>query len=200
MSRHSSTHAGDDPKRVEVKGAAPAAPDAVVEGAVSAPDSAADLATLITTLEGEATHWREFAARAQAEFDNTRKRLETRHADAVTRAGERLVEALVPVVDDIDYALRHASETGNEMHDGLAAIRTKLVGVFASEGVEVVDPMGLPFDHDTATAVKVVDDPSVPDGTVVEVFQRGYRMGTRVIRPAMVVVSAGGPTAGKSAT
>lgn len=196
MSRHSSNHAGDDPKRAEVKGAAAAAPDAA-ESADKATDSTADLADRIAVLEDEATHWREFAARAQAEFDNTRKRLEGRHTEAVARAGERLVEALVPVVDDIDYALRHAADTENEMHDGLAAIRTKLLGIFANEGVEVVDPAGKPFDHDTATAVKVVEDPSVPDNTVVEVFQRGYRMGTKVIRPAMVVVSTGGHAAGK---
>lgn len=199
MSKHTSTHAGDDPKRGEVKGAAPAAPDAVEPGA-KVTDPTADLAGRIATLEEEATHWREFAARAQAEFDNTRKRLEGRHTEAVARAGERLVEALIPVVDDIDYALRHASETGNEMHGGLAAIRTKLVGVFANEGVEVVDPAGQPFDHDTATAVKVVEDASVPANTVVEVFQRGYRMGSKVIRPAMVVVSTGGAAAGKSGT
>ena len=200
MSKHSGhsapNHGGatgsGDPSRVEVKGAAPAAPDAVSAGAGTAAAEPVDVVDRIAALQAEAQQWREFAARAQAEFDNTRKRLESRQVDAIARAAERVVEALVPVLDDIDFALRHASETGNEMHEGLLAIRTKMLGVLASEGTEVIDPQGRPYDHDVANAVQMVEDATVPDQTVVQVLQRGYRLGGRVLRPAMVVVSSGG--------
>lgn len=208
MSKHTGhsapgTHGGatgsGDPSRVEVEGAAPAAPDAVsgaaTTGAAGEPPAApASVDERVAALEAEALQWREFAARAQAEFDNTRRRLESRQADAIARAGERVVESLIPVLDDIDFALRHAAETGNDMHDGLLAIQTKLLGALANEGAEVLDPQGLPYDHNVANAVQMVEDPSVPDQTVTQVLQRGYRLGGRVLRPAMVVVSSGGGT------
>ena len=191
MSKHAGhrapEHHGDatgsgDPSRVQVEGAASAAPDAV----------SASVDERIAALEADALQWREFAARAQAEFDNTRRRLESRQADAIARAGERVVESLIPVLDDIDFALRHAAETGNDMHDGLLAIQTKLLGALANEGTEVIDPQGQPYDHNLANAVQMVEDASVPDQTVTQVLQRGYRLGGRVLRPAMVVVSSGG--------
>lgn len=179
---HGDATGSGDPSRVQVEGAAPAAPDAV----------SASVDERIAALEADALQWREFAARAQAEFDNTRRRLESRQADAIARAGERVVESLIPVLDDIDFALRHAAETGNDMHDGLLAIQTKLLGALANEGTEVIDPQGQPYDHNLANAVQMVEDASVPDQTVTQVLQRGYRLGGRVLRPAMVVVSSGG--------
>jgi len=175
MSKH-------DAKDVDVKGAAPAAPDIVEDAAVSGDP-------VIEALAAEAQEAREMAARAQAEFANTRRRLEQRHADAVLRAGERMVEAIIPALDDLDFAIAHAVESNSEMVGGLNAIRAKLLNALSSEGVEVIDPTGEPYDHDTANAVQVVDDASVPNETVTQVLQRGYRLGGRVLRPAMVVVS-----------
>lgn len=175
MSKH-------DAKDVDVKGAAPAAPDIVEEAAGSGDP-------VIEALAAEAREARELAARAQAEFANTRRRLEQRHADAVVRAGERMVEAIIPALDDLDFAIAHAEESGSDMCAGLNAIRTKLLNALSAEGVEVLDPVGQPHDHDTANAVQVVQDSSVPDDTVVKVLQRGYRLGGKVVRPAMVVVS-----------
>jgi molecular chaperone GrpE len=67
--------------------------------------------------------------------------------------------------------------------------------VFDKTGVEAIDPAGTPFDMNEHQAVAHVDDPSLPDGTVRDVYQKGYRMGGRVIRPAMVTVSKGGAPA-----
>ena len=144
----------------------------------------------------EAAEWRDKGMRAQAEFENTRKRLESRHADALLRAGERIVEALFPVLDDLDRAIDHAVADGSDISDGLDAVRRKLLAVLQREGCSPIDPFGEPFDPERHQAVQMRDDAEVPDQTVVEVLQKGYEMHERVLRPAMVVVSTGGPGRG----
>ena len=144
----------------------------------------------------EAAEWRDKGMRAQAEFENTRKRLETRHADALLRAGERIVEGLFPVLDDLDRAIDHAVADGSDFSDGLDAVRRKLLAVLEREGCSPIDPFGEPFDPERHQAVQMRDDAEVPDQTVVEVLQKGYEMHQRVLRPAMVVVSTGGPGRG----
>ncbi len=141
----------------------------------------------------EAAEWRDKAARAQADFENTRKRLEARHADALLRAGERIIEALFPVLDDLDRAVEHAVSDGSDISEGIDAVRRKLLDVLRREGCHVIDPLGERFDPARHHAVQMQEDLEVADHTVVEVFQKGYEMHGRVLRPAMVVVSTGGP-------
>lgn len=142
----------------------------------------------------EAQEWREKGMRAQAEFENVRRRLEARHDDALLRASERVVAALFPVIDDLERALEHAADGSGDVTEGLAAVNRKLLDVVAREGCEVIDPIGAEFDPNSHNAVQMREDETVEDHTVVEVFQKGYRMHGRVLRPAMVVVSTGGPT------
>lgn len=141
----------------------------------------------------EADAWKDRAARAQADFENTRKRLEARHADALLRAGERIVEALLPVIDDMDRAIEHAEAGGADVTEGLVAVRRKLIDVLVREGCSAIEPMGEPFDPDKHSAVQMREDTELTDHTVCEVFQKGYEMHGRILRPAMVVVSTGGP-------
>lgn len=141
----------------------------------------------------EAAEWRDKGMRAQAEFENVRKRLETRHADALLRAGERIIEALLPVIDDFDRAIDHAVADGSDVAEGLSAVQRKLLDVLKREGAVQIDPLGEEFDPARHNAVQMRDDAEVPDHTVVDVLQKGYEMHGRVLRPAMVVVSAGGP-------
>lgn len=141
----------------------------------------------------EAAEWRDKGMRAQAEFENVRRRLEARHVDALLRAGERVVEALLPVIDDLERAIDHAAGTGDEVTEGLVAVSRKLSEVIGREGCEAIDPFGEAFDPNKHNAVQMREDDEVADHTVVEVFQKGYEMHGRVLRPAMVVVSTGGP-------
>jgi molecular chaperone GrpE len=141
----------------------------------------------------EAAEWRDKGMRAQAEFENVRKRLETRHADALLRAGERIIEALLPVIDDFDRAIDHAVADGSDVAEGLSAVQRKLLDVLKREGAVQIDPLGEEFDPARHNAVQMRDDTEVPDHTVVDVLQKGYEMHGRVLRPAMVVVSTGGP-------
>ena len=73
------------------------------------------------------------------------------------------------------------------------------LGVLQKDGVQIIDPKGQAFDALEAQAVATVDDASVPDETVAEVYQKGYRLGTKVLRPAMVTVTTGGPKREKPA-
>ena len=135
----------------------------------------------------------------QAEFENYRRRQERDAAELRGRAGERIVTELIPVLDDLDRAIGHtvaSAATGGELDHllaGVEMVRTRILAVFAKEGVEVVDPMGAEFDPNMHQAVGQRDDLDVPEHTVIEVYQKGYLMAGRVVRPAMVIVSAGGP-------
>ncbi|MCL2024922.1 MAG: nucleotide exchange factor GrpE [Coriobacteriia bacterium] len=142
-------------------------------------------------LAEELAHWKDLAKRAQAEFENTRKRLEARRLEEVKYAGACMVEAIIPAIDDIDYALAHAAETGDdsEMVQGLAAIRLKLLDGLESQGVEVIDPVGQPFDAEFAQAICAVPTDEVEADTVMQVVQKGYCLAGKLIRPAAVTVS-----------
>jgi len=148
------------------------------------------MADKLAAAQAEAAEWKERAARAQAEFDNTRKRLIAAQDEALGRATDRVIEGLLPVVDDLDLAIVHGQKAGSDLCEGLLAIRDKMQAAFAREGVEVIDPQeGDPFDHATQSAMQVVERDDLPDQSVAQVFQKGYRRGARVIRPAMVIVS-----------
>jgi len=165
-------------------------------GRTPPPPASASAVEALTPLEearAEAEKWKVFAQRAQAEFENTKKRLEAQQFAALERASERVLTGLIPVMDDLEYGIAHAhleSDAGTGVAAGLEAIYAKLAAVFAAEGVEVLDPTGQPFDHNTAQAVQMVEDAHVPDQTVTQTLQKGYVMGgSRVLRAAMVVVS-----------
>ena len=113
------------------------------------------------------------------------------------RATEKLVTALLPVIDDIERAIDHArsqelSDDFKQFVDGVDAVHAKLLDVFAHEGVEPIDPKGEAFDPHQHQAIAMVPAPEgVASGTVVEVFQRGWVIADRVLRPAMVSVAQG---------
>ena len=97
----------------------------------------------------------------------------------------------------MERALDHArgqelTDDFKQFVDGVDAVRTKLLGVFEHEGVEPIDPKGEAFDPNVHQAVGRVDDASQYDETVNDVYQKGYRMGGKVLRPAMVTVTYGG--------
>jgi molecular chaperone GrpE len=152
----------------------------------------------IENARAEAKAANERYMRLQAEWDNFRKRTAREREEERVRASEALVTKLLPVVDDLERSLDHAAKSApegefGEFVVGVRAVCDKLVYVFDKSGVEAIDPAGAPFDMNEHQAVAHIDDPSLPDGTVRDVYQKGYRMGGRVIRPAMVTVSKGGP-------
>lgn len=159
-----------------------------------------DLAERVEGAEARAAEATDRLARLQAEWENFRKRTAAERLAERERATEKLVTNLLPVIDDLERAVEHANQGADAQADdvaaqlasGVDAVRAKLVDVLAKEGVEVIDPAGEAFDPLEHQAVGRAEDPSVYDETVRDVYQRGYRMGGKVIRPAMVTVTFGG--------
>ena len=130
--------------------------------------------------------------RVQAEFDNYRKRAARDQQSLVARAHERLVKELLPVLDDLERALEAAEQHEEaRLEEGVKLVHRALADALRREGLEEIETEGR-FDPHVHEAL--LSQPSEADeGTVVQVLQRGWRMGDRVLRPARVVVSAGTP-------
>lgn len=156
---------------------------------------ARDIEAELAAAREEAARNLEAAARWQAEFENFRRRQTAQAEDQVLRASERVVERLLPVIDDLERTIEHTVAGGDLPHllKGVEMVSKQLVDVLGREGVDVIDPFGQAFDPHAHQAVSQREDTEVPEHTVIEVFQKGYRMHGRVLRPATVVVSTGGP-------
>jgi molecular chaperone GrpE len=128
--------------------------------------------------------------RLKAEFENYRKRVSRDQAEFVTRASERLMKQLLPVLDDLERALEAAAEHEEaKLEEGVRLVHRSLADALAREGLVEVETDGA-FDPHTQEAL--LAQPSVADeGTVIQVLQKGYKLGDRVLRPARVVVSQG---------
>jgi len=128
--------------------------------------------------------------RLKAEFDNYRKRVARDQQELAARAHERLVRELVPVLDDLERALVAASEHEEaKLEEGVRLVHRSLADLLVREGLAEVETVGK-FDPHTQEAL--LSQPSdEEEGTVIEVLQKGYRLGDRVLRPARVVISAG---------
>lgn len=142
----------------------------------------------------EAAEWQGKYLRLHAEWDTYRRRMKEQREEEKMRATEKLVEDIIPVLDDFERTIDYANENGEEgLLGGVTAVHNKLKEVLVKEGVEVIDPVGQPYEALEAQAVATVENPTVPDETVEQVYQKGYRMGNKVLRPAMVTVAVGGP-------
>src|SRR5580765_5425903 len=128
--------------------------------------------------------------RLAAEFDNFRKRNAREQAAFAERANERLVKELIPVLDDLERALEAAADHEEaKLEDGVRLVHRALADALAKEGLREIPTEGA-FDPHTQEAL--LSQPSDADeGTVIQVLQKGYALGDRVVRPARVVISSG---------
>lgn len=157
-------------------------------------DSENEVEDSIEAAKKEAAAWQDKYLRLRAEWDTYRRRMNEQREEEKARAAEKLVEGLIPVIDDFERSIDYAEKNGETgLLGGVQAVHTKMLEVLTKHGVEMIDPKGEAFNALEALAVATVDDPSVPDETVAEVYQKGYRMGNKVIRSAMVTVTQGGP-------
>lgn len=152
----------------------------------------------LDTAKKEATEAKDRLVRLQADWENYRRRTAAERIAERERAAEKLVCNLLPVIDDMERAIEHAGAadgdaTMQQFVDGISAVHTKMLSVLAKEGVEPIDPAGEPFEPLSHQAVGRVEDKEAYDETVAQVYQKGYRMGDKVIRSAMVTVTYGGP-------
>ena len=139
------------------------------------------------------------AQRTQADFENYRKRVARESALAQERGVTKLVKELLPALDNLDRAISDigtAAEGGGRddpLLDGVRLVRSELSASLARVGVESFSPLGETFDpalHEAMATVPAAADGGAESGTVVEVYQPGYRLGESIIRPARVVVAA----------
>ena len=98
------------------------------------------------------------------------------------------------MLDDFERSIDFATNNGETgLLEGVRAVQSKLLDVLVRSGVEVIDPVDQPFDALQAQAVGTVPDDEAYDETVRDVYQKGYKMGKKVLRPAMVTITSGGP-------
>ena len=127
--------------------------------------------------------------RLAAEFDNYRKRSAREQAEQATRANERLVKELLPILDDLGRALEAATDHEEaKLEEGVRLVHRSLAELLAKEGLAEIETAGK-FDPHVHEAL--LSQPSdAEEGSVIEVVQKGYKLGDKVLRPARVVVAA----------
>ena len=140
-------------------------------------------------LKAELDHVRDIYLRKLAEFDNFRKRVEREREDNRLAGVEEMVRELLPVLDNFERALQHAEDDSGAFQQGVEMIAKQLGDTLERRGVHEVDPVGQPFDPELHEAVQRVEDGEYPPGTVAWVMLKGYTMGDRLVRPAMVGVA-----------
>ncbi len=142
----------------------------------------------------EMARLQELYLRKLADFENYRKRQEREMSEFRQYAAAGIVRDCLPVLDNLERAL--AAPTGGEesVREGVGLVLRQFRDVLARHGLEEVDPDGEPFDPALHEAIQRRESPDVGENTVVEVFQKGYVLNGRLLRPAMVVVAVPGDT------
>jgi molecular chaperone GrpE len=143
----------------------------------------------LEALRRERDELKEQLLRRRAEFENFRKRVERERQSAGTEAVAAVLKALVPVLDNLDRALE-AEGSESSLREGVELTRRELLAILESQGVKIEDPRGQPFDPERHQALAHEPAPGAPEGSVVEVYGKGYSYRDRLLRPALVKVAA----------
>ena len=143
----------------------------------------------LASAQRERDEYLDLARRAQADFENYRKRAAREAAAAGERARGGLVRELLPVVDNLERALGSAGDAEKHLAEGVALVHSELIAVLERNGVEPFDPKGEPFDPTYHEALSTRPEEDAEPGVVLDVVEKGYRSNGQVLRPARVVVS-----------
>lgn len=152
----------------------------------------------VLTLEAElkqskeqADEYYERLQRLQAEFDNFRKRTQKEKEETMKYAAERVVEAMLPVLDNFERAVfsSQSNQDFKAFSQGVDMILKQMQNALVREGLKPIEAVGQPFDPKLHDAVMQVDSTDYPENTVVEELQKGYYLKEKVLRPSMVKVS-----------
>lgn len=165
---------------LEKEGADPETPESVVI------DEKAP--TEIEKLSSELIQEKDKYLRLMAEFDNFRKRSSKEKLESYSDATSKVISDILPVFDNFERALE--SETADEnFKTGVQMIFNQFSDVLKKLGIEVVNPVGEEFNPNYSNAINQIEDENFGENTVAQVFQKGYKIGDKVIRYAMVVVA-----------
>jgi molecular chaperone GrpE len=176
-------------------------PDSAFEEAAPQADAARDGFAVVEALNAENASLKDRLLRTLAEMENLRRRTERETSDARTYAVSAFARDMLNVVDNLTRALdslpENARATGDEvlksLIDGVELTARDLSAALGRHGVKKQEPQGEKFDPNFHQAIFETPDESLPSGTVTKVVQSGWTIGERVLRPAMVGVSKGGP-------
>jgi molecular chaperone GrpE len=164
------------------------------------PEGAKSLQAVVAALQAEVEGLKDKWLRAHAEMENLRKRAEREREEAARYAITKLARDIVGVGDNfqraIDAVPAAAAETDPALRsflDGVTMTERELLNALDRHGIKRLQPMNEPFNPHLHEAVRQVPRSDVPEGTIVEVYQAGYTIAERVLRPAMVGVAQGGP-------
>jgi molecular chaperone GrpE len=150
-------------------------------------------------LGSEASEMRDLAQRTRAEFENYRKRMERERAELVRLAGFEVVKEVLPILDNLERAIRAADASPtDQLRAGVEIIERQFKEILTRMGLAEVESQGKAFDPHLHEAVSRVETSKQPEGTIVEVFQKGYSFKDRLVRPAMVAVAQSPSSSGSS--
>jgi molecular chaperone GrpE len=152
--------------------------------------TAAEAEDPLVRAQRERDEYLDLARRAQADFENYRKRAAREAAAAGERAKSGLVRELLPVVDNLERALASAGQEEQHLAEGVRLVHSELIAVLERNGVEQFDPSGERFDPAEHEALSMRDQDGAESGLVLDVVEKGYRANGTILRPARVVVSS----------
>ncbi len=149
----------------------------------------AELEMELEKLRSERALYLDRLARLQAEFDNFRKRSARENQEFREYALTDALKQLLPILDSLDRAIKTENAEKEDFRAGVELIDRQFHDVLAKLGVEPIEATGQPFDPNLHQAVQMVETDEVPDHTVIDELQRGYKVKDRLLRPAMVRVA-----------
>ncbi len=175
---------------------APATPDAGVGAAAGNPAPAAEpgLEAQLAAARKEAADNYDRYVRSVADMDNFRRRTVREKEDLRQFAASRVLEDLLPVIDNLGLGLAAAKAPHAELQSlvgGIEMVANQLKTSLAKHGLVEIDPAGQPFDPNLHEALSQQPSPEIPEGNVAQVIRTGYSLNGRLLRPASVIVSSG---------
>lgn len=173
----------------------------IPERAAESQATAANANAELEQARAEAAEYKDKALRAVAELENFRRRAEKERDDVAKYAISNFAREMMPVADNLRRALDSQPAVAEEavaallkpFIAGIELTERELLAAFERFGLKKIEPLGQPFDHNYHQAMFELEDPNQPPGIVVQVMQPGYVLKDRLLRPALVAVSKGGP-------
>jgi len=176
-------------------------PDSMEPVPTSVDDQGSEKATnpfgggTLEALQKELSEVQDQYLRSRADFENFRRRMEREKGDYFKHALSGVMRDVLPVLDNFERALASGSEGGEDFHRGIELIHKQFVDALQKQGLRSINTAGVPFDPTVHEAIMSEEREDMPSGTVIEVFQKGFFLNDRLVRPALVKVSTGDSSA-----
>ena len=195
MSNENDTTNGTDASASAPPLDAPSPEGATTAQPASSPEAPEGAEQKIARLERERSEAHDRMLRVAADFENYKRRSKRDMDDAAIRSKEQILREVLPVLDNLDRALQAAARGGSveALAQGVKLVEKQLIAGLDKFGIKGFDSKGQPFDPARHEAIQQVESAELPPGTVAEEFARGYFIGDRLLRPAMVAVSKAPP-------